>query len=205
MGTWLMLCSSILFRLQAVILWLGRTVMVSVQRAFSLGLAGGVSLGSMGLLAWQVAQAGPPTITEYVELAGPDARIVPYGKLRIAGRRVACGRRPSVMDPGFDSWGGAYPDQRYIILNPRKLRGLPPAVKLYVYAHECGHQFRGYDEDTADCFAIRRGVRRGWLKPKGMDQICRFISTLKGDSVHPPGPVRCTRMRACFSKVLAKN
>lgn len=175
----------------------------TVRRAFVIGLLGGVGLGFTVFL--QAANAGPPTIIEYAERVGPSARIVPYGKLKIAGRRVACGRRPSVMDPTFDSWGGAYPSQRYIILNPRKLRGLTPAVKLYVYAHECGHQFRGYDEDTADCFAIRRGVRRGWLNDAGMDQICRFISTLKGDYLHPPGPVRCTRMRACYKKVVAKK
>ncbi len=185
-------------RLEALFLAATKTV----RRAFGVGLLGGIGLGATVL---QTASAGPPTIVEYVEQVGPSARIVPYGQLKIAGRRVACGRRPSVMDPTFDSWGGAYPDQRYIILNPRKLRGLAPAVKLYVYAHECGHQFRGYDEDTADCFAIRRGVLRGWLDDTGMDQVCRFISTLKGDYVHPPGPVRCTRMRACYKKVVAKK
>ena len=67
-------------------------------------------------------------------------------------------------------------------------------MKLYIYSHECGHQFVGADEIKADLFAIRRGVKWGWLDALGMEDICLFISQLKGDSVHPPGPQRCETM-----------
>ena len=75
-------------------------------------------------------------------------------------------------------------------------------MKFYVYYHECGHQFVGRSETGADCFSIQRGVRNGWLDAKGMDQICAFISQLKGDAVHPPGPKRCDLMRQCYAAAL---
>ena len=74
-------------------------------------------------------------------------------------------------------------------------------MKLYIYSHECGHQFEGPDETKADLFAIRRGVKWGWLDAVGMEDICTFISTLKGDSVHPPGPQRCETMRNYYNEL----
>jgi hypothetical protein len=100
------------------------------------------------------------------------------------------------MNPKFDSWGGAYPG--FVILNPERIKDLPTPVKLYVYAHECGHQFVGRSEEAADCFAVKRGRRYGWLKQEGLEDICAFISKLKGTWNHPPGPVRCEKMRVCY-------
>ncbi len=144
-----------------------------------------------------------PTVEEYLKEAGPDAKLVNYGELKIDGRAVNCGKRPTVLTSNFDSWGGAFPG--FLILNTRKIIGLTTAVKLYVYSHECGHQFVGPDESAADCFAMRRGVRWGWLDDRGMDDICAFISQLKGDAVHPPGPKRCVDMRKCYADALATS
>ena len=119
------------------------------------------------------------SLEDYLKEVGPRAKLVPKGKLTIDGKRKMCGNRPTVMDPKFDSWGGAYPG--FVILNPVRLKRLPSVVKFYVYAHECGHQFVGRDEDAADCFAVKRGRRYGWLDASGMAQICSFISQLKGD------------------------
>lgn len=128
----------------------------------------------------------------------PQAKLYPLGAYKIEGQSMICGKRPTVVDPNFASWGGALPG--FLIMNPKKTEGLPKAVKLYVYSHECGHQFVGADESAADCFAIRRGIRRGWLNAEGLAQICSFISQLKGDAVHPPGANRCEYMRQCFVK-----
>ncbi len=106
------------------------------------------------------------TLKGYMAKAGPDAKLIAAGKLKIDKHRMACGRRPTVIDPKFDSWGGAYPG--YLILNPDRLKGLATPVKLFVYAHECGHQFIGRDEAAADCFGIKRGRRYGWLKEEGL-------------------------------------
>jgi hypothetical protein len=141
-----------------------------------------------------------PTVEDYLKEAGPDAKLVNQGALKIDGRPVNCGKRPTVLNSNFDSWGGAFPG--FVILNTKKIAGLSTPVKLYVYSHECGHQFEGPDETKADLFAIRRGVTRGWLDAVGMEDICTFISTLKGDGVHPPGPERCETMRKYYRELV---
>ena len=141
-----------------------------------------------------------PSLDEYLKQIGPDGSIVGHGQLKIDGKAVNCGKRPTVLNPNFDSWGGAFPG--FLILNTKKISGLSTQVKLYIYSHECGHQFEGADESKADLFAIRRGVKWGWLDAQGMEDICVFISQLKGDSVHPPGPQRCETMRKYYRQLI---
>jgi hypothetical protein len=141
-----------------------------------------------------------PTVEQYLKDAGPDVKFVAHGALKIDGKSVNCGKRPTVLNPDFDSWGGAFPG--FLILNNKKIEGLSTEVKLYIYSHECGHQFEGPDETKADLFAIRRGVKWGWLDAQGMEDICTFISTLRGDSVHPPGPQRCETMRRYYRELI---
>lgn len=167
--------------------------------AMACGLALAFSAGGSAQAQEFVYRGGStqaPTIEAYLKQAGPGAKIVAHGKLTIDGKRMNCGKRPTVINPNFDSWGGAFPG--FLILNTKKIAGLSTQVKLYVYSHECGHQFIGADEVKADLFAIRRGVKWGWLNAKGLDEICTFISQLKGDSVHPPGTKRCQTMRAYY-------
>jgi hypothetical protein len=140
-----------------------------------------------------------PTIAEYLA-QWRDAKLVRPGRLKIDGRTVNCGTRPTVLNSNFDSWGGAFPG--FLILNTKKVNGFSTVVKLYVYYHECGHQFEGPDETKADLFAIRRGVMSGWLDALGLQDICTFISTVKGDSVHPPGPERCETMRKHYARLI---
>lgn len=144
--------------------------------------------------------AGGPTVEQYMRQAGAESTEIPHGALQIDGNPVNCGTRPTVLNPNFDSWGGAFPG--FLILNSKKIEGLTTQVKLYIYSHECGHQFIGADETKADLFAIRRGVKWGWLDAEGMEEICTFISKLKGDAVHPPGPARCETMRAYYRQLI---
>ena len=141
-----------------------------------------------------------PTVGDYLKEAGPEAKLVGRGELKIDGKAVSCGKRPTVLNSSFDSWGGAFPG--FVILNTKKITGLSTAVKLYIYSHECGHQFEGPDETKADLFAIRRGVKWGWLDAEGMEDICTFISRLKADAVHPPGPQRCETMRKYYNELI---
>jgi hypothetical protein len=141
-----------------------------------------------------------PSLDEYLKEVGPDAKLIGHGGLKLDGKSVNCGKRPTVLNPNFDSWGGAFPG--FLILNMKKISGLSTQVKLYVYSHECGHQFEGADESKADLFAVRRGVKWGWLDAQGMEDICTFISQLKGDSVHPPGPQRCETMRKYYRQLV---
>jgi hypothetical protein len=109
----------------------------------------------------QPAAAGPPTPEEYVSHVGGGAQIIPAGQLVLDGSTLICGRRPTVLDNQLDDYAAAYPG--YLILNPKLLAKLTStAVKLWIYSHECGHQFRGPDEETADCFAVQRGRRQKW-------------------------------------------
>ncbi|MBS0241313.1 MAG: hypothetical protein JSS20_03995 [Proteobacteria bacterium] len=149
----------------------------------------------LSLGAARVAEAGP-TPEEYVAHVGGDAVIVQAGALKLDGRRMTCGQRPTVMDNQLDDYGAAYPG--FLILNPKLIAKVPTVVKQWIFAHECGHQFRGPDEETADCFAVQRGRRQGWLNEPGLDEICKFISPAKGDNMHFSGSHRCEVMRQCY-------
>ncbi len=135
-------------------------------------------------------------LDQYLKEAGDRAKLIPAGQLKIDGHRMLCGKRPTVIDPGFDSWGGAYPG--YVILNPKRMDGLSTVIKKFIYAHECGHQFVGRDETAADCFAVKRGRRYGWLNETGLAEVCGFMEQLKGSWDHAPGPERCAKMKVCY-------
>ena len=89
-------------------------------------------------------------------------------------------------------------------MNPKLLDRVSTPVKQWIFAHECGHQFRGPDEETADCFAVQRGRREGWLSTEGLDEVCRFISPAKGDSMHFSGVNRCDAMRKCYADPIVR-
>jgi hypothetical protein len=163
-------------------------------------LAGASGSAHAQEFVYRGSTADGPTVNQYIKEVGPTATFVAQGQLKIDGIPMNCGTRPTVMNPGFDSWGGAFPG--FLILNTKKIKGLSTQVKLYIYSHECGHQFIGASETKADLFAIRRGVKWGWLNAQGMEEICVFISQLKGDAVHPPGPKRCETMRAYYRQLI---
>ena len=147
------------------------------------------------------AVAASPTPEDYLAQV-PTAKIVPYNELQIDGRKVNCGKRPTVLDEKLDDYGAAYPG--FLILNPKLLGKVSVPVKLWIHAHECGHQFRGPDEETADCFAVQRGRRQGWLSLEGLDEVCKFISPARGDSMHFSGSHRCEAMRRCYADPTVK-
>jgi len=143
----------------------------------------------------KTAFAGP-TAEEYVAHIGGEAKLLGAGQFSLAGRKVICGRRPTVVDPTLDDYGAAYPG--FLIMNPRLIATVSDPVKLWIYSHECAHQFRGPDEMTADCFAVQRGRRQGWLTPAGLNEVCNFISPARGDLMHFSGSRRCAAMRQCY-------
>lgn len=143
------------------------------------------------------SQAQPPSPDEYVAHVGGDAKVIPPGQLILDKKRMICGQRPTVLDSQLDDYGAAYPG--FVILNPRLLSRISTPVKMWIFAHECGHQFRGPDEETADCFAVQRGRREGWLSAEGLEEVCRFIAPAKGTSMHFSGSYRCETMRKCYA------
>lgn len=159
------------------------------------------ALASLGGYAGHLALAAStdlvtPTPEEYVAHAGGDAQLLAPGEFKLDGRRQSCGQRPVVTDNQLDDYGAAYPG--FLIMNPRLLDKVSTPVKQWIFAHECGHQFRGPDEETADCFAVQRGRRQEWLTPEGLEEVCSFISPAKGDAMHFSGSHRCAYMRKCY-------
>ncbi|MEM8575461.1 MAG: hypothetical protein AAGF48_12595 [Pseudomonadota bacterium] len=181
-----------------------RTTILGCVLPAAAAFAAALSMGQSATAQEFIFRGGgakAPTVEQYMNRSGPHTKEVPHGEMTIDGIRVNCGTRPTVLNPKFDSWGGAFPG--FLIMNTAKIKGLSTQVKLYIYSHECGHQFIGASETKADLFAIRRGVRWGWLDAQGMEEICTFISKLKGSAVHPPGPKRCTTMRNYYRELVS--
>jgi hypothetical protein len=96
------------------------------------------------------------TVEQYLKEAGPDATLIQHGALKIGGKSVTCGKRPTVLTSNFVSWGGAFPG--FLILNSKKMQSLSTQVKLYVYNHECGQPVRGGQRDSGR--PVRHQARR---------------------------------------------
>ena len=167
-----------------------------VRRVLS-RLAVGVALAWAALAPTTVRADDPtPTPEEYVNRVGGETKLLQPGEFKLDGRKQLCGQRPTVIDSQLDDYGAAYPG--FLIMNPRLLDKVSTPVKQWIFAHECGHQFRGPDEETADCFAVQRGRRQEWLTPDGLQEVCNFISPAKGDSIHFSGSHRCEYMLKCY-------
>jgi hypothetical protein len=125
-----------------------------------------------------------------------NAQIYPPGQFAIDGIPVICGNLPTVITPNIPD--GAMNNGQAILLNPIVLSALPTVLKLYVYAHECGHAIVGANEVAADCWAIRTGRDQGWFPPEAFDYLIEFFKDNPGTLRHPPGPVRVSNMMQCY-------
>jgi hypothetical protein len=131
-------------------------------------------------------------------IAAHGGTLAPAGRLEIDGRRMTCGRWPTVLEPDLNDFGSAPPG--FLILNPDLFVGLATSVKLWIFSHECAHQTVGPDEVKADCVAVQRGRREGWLTASGLDQVCEFMRPARGDQSHFTGTQRCALMQQCFQE-----
>jgi hypothetical protein len=123
------------------------------------------------------------------------------GTLLIAGRSLRCGGNRHVLDRGLPNLGLAAPG--VLVLNPRELSRLSDTVRLFVYHHECGHHKVGGSELGADCWAVKQGVRDGWLSRDSLGQICRSFGNGPATSTHPSGASRCASLNRCFTTAVA--
>jgi hypothetical protein len=165
-------------------------------------------VAAMSVLWTSGASAEPPrelhagtTVEAYVAWSG--GTLVPARNLEIDGKRMACAALPTVLDSGYRDFGAAYPE--FLVLNPNLFVGLATPVKLWIFSHECAHHTVGRDEATADCVAVQRGRRDGWLTPAGLAQVCDFMRPARADTTHFSGAQRCELMRQCFSDSKAKS
>jgi hypothetical protein len=126
--------------------------------------------------------AGRRTPDEYGREVGGDARVVPAGELTIDGMTTV----RSVL--------------RLLILDPKHpATTKSTAVKLWIHAHECGHQFRGHDEETADCFAVQRGAATGLAHARRISRCVCKVMAGKGRQHAFHGTQRCDAMKACYA------
>ncbi len=74
-------------------------------------------------------------------------------------------------------------------------------MKLWIYsATNAATSSADPTKSIADCFAVQRGRRTGWLTPQGIEEICAFISPAEGDCTHWHGTYRCELMRKCYGE-----
>ena len=121
----------------------------------------------------------------------------------LAGRKVSCGKADIYVDHDLPSEGGA--GDTVLILNPDMMNQQPPAVRLFVFSHECGHISGGDSELDADCFAVNRGVRERWLDRKGLTEVCDSFEGAPETDSHPSAKRRCANLDRCFAKALAEQ
>jgi hypothetical protein len=147
-----------------------------------------------------VAQSinAPSDLSPDAYIARRGGTLAPAGRLEIDGRRMRCGRSPTVLDPNERDFGSAY--SGFLVLNPDLFAGLPTPVKLWIFSHECAHRTVGSDEVKADCVAVQRGRREAWLNEGGLAQVCEFMKPAHADGTHFNGTRRCALMLACFSQ-----
>ena len=163
-------------------------------------LLGAMWLQTMGACAQTAAtKKHEPSAEEYIGRFGGE--LVPAGQLVLDGCRMTCGNHPTVLDNNLRDVSAAY--AKFTILNPGQFAKLTAPLKFWAYNHACGRQLVGRHQNPtiADCFAVERGVKEGWLTSKGMDELCEFLRPARRTAEgHPTGPERCRLMRKCFAQ-----
>lgn len=123
-------------------------------------------------------------------------KLVPAGRLVIAGRRLSCGSTQTLLRD-FEGFAAS---STVIMLNMQALGDLPRQVQWLIYYHECGHILYGPSENAADCYAMRRARREGWLNDQALNDICAAFNIAGHGPVHPDPNERCNQLRQCFAK-----
>jgi hypothetical protein len=137
-------------------------------------------------------------------VAGPEPhaiaiekdRLVPAGRLVIEGRRLSCGSTKTLLR----DFEGFAVSSTVIMLNMQALNPLPRQVQWLIYYHECGHILLGPSETSADCYAIKRARREGWLNDQALNDVCAVFNIAGHGPVHPDPQARCDQLRQCFAK-----
>jgi hypothetical protein len=125
-----------------------------------------------------------------------QGKLVAPGRLVVAGRKLSCGRTATLIR----DFEGFAVSSTVIMLNMQALKDLPRPVQWLIYYHECGHILYGPGETAADCYAVRRARREGWLTKTGLEDICAVFNIAGHGPVHPDPEARCDQLRQCFAK-----
>jgi hypothetical protein len=148
----------------------------------------------LGLLLFLVLETASPKVDRAAALE--QGKLVAPGRLVIAGRRLSCGHTATLIR----DFEGFAVSSTVIMLNMQALKELPRPVQWLIYYHECGHILFGPGETAADCYAVRRARREGWLSRAALDEICAVFNIAGHGTVHPDPDARCEQLRQCFAK-----
>jgi hypothetical protein len=118
------------------------------------------------------------------------------GRFVIDGIPVSCGPLPTIVTSSLPDV--AMNNGQAILVNASAFFALPTFIKLFIYAHECGHYVVGMSEDGADCFATKLGRDQGWFPPNAFRLLIAAFRDNPGDWTHRPGPARLRNMTACY-------
>ena len=147
---------------------------------------------SMGLaLCLGLSAASPQESAVAVE----QGTLVAPGSLVVAGRNLSCGTTATLIR----DFQGFAVSSTMIMLNMQPMKDLPRRVQWLIYYHECGHILHGPSETAADCYAVRRARREGWLTREALEDICAAFNIAGHGPVHPDAKARCTQLRQCFA------
>ncbi|WP_233810288.1 hypothetical protein [Paraburkholderia sp. HP33-1] len=124
------------------------------------------------------------------------AQVFPPGGFAIDGIPVACGPLPTILTTNIPD--AAMNNGQAILINPAVVGTFPHVLKLWAYAHECGHAFVGANEIGADCWAVTTGKHQGWFPPQAFSALIQLFGNNPGNLNHPPGPVRIQAMLQCY-------
>jgi hypothetical protein len=125
-----------------------------------------------------------------------QGKLVAPGRLVVAGRRLSCGATATLIR----DFEGFAVSSTVIMLNMQALKELPRSVQWLIYYHECGHILYGPSETSADCYAVRRARREGWLSREALEDICTVFNVAGHGPTHPDPEARCDQLRQCFDK-----
>ena len=133
---------------------------------------------------------------DFSTLHGIHIQTAEAGSARVSGRRMHCARatvRMSRSSPGV-----GYATSGLIVLNPRLLKQYPSVTRRMIFLHECAHHYVGASETAADCWAVKRAKRQGWLTERGVRTVCRSFAGSTGGGGHVSGSARCRAMLRCY-------
>jgi len=135
--------------------------------------------------------------------AAPPISLQADGSIQMAARKLRCGDVRNVLDRRLLNLGISMPDAKLLVLNPTLMARQPDVVRLFVFHHECGHHHVGASEFGADCWAVQRGVRDGWLNRASLAPICTSFGNGPASATHPSGARRCSNLYRCFAAAAA--
>ncbi|HET6391050.1 hypothetical protein [Hyphomicrobium sp.] len=116
----------------------------------------------------------------------------------IAGQSMSCGSTRVFSDNRLPMEGRFVPG-RGIIINHGLMNQLPPAVRKFVFKHECAHKTVGGNELAADCIAAQEGAREKWLTSEGVDTVCKALENEPASPGYPSGIARCANIKKCYA------